>query len=158
MRWKKKRAAFADPTELREGAETSAELRQELAENTGDIVEIAKELAHPPSQRAVRFQRLDFNPGSHLGAPHHGAAAHGDMPGHHDVPGAELDIVGGLLNALLQSTQEAVAVYRHHHKAVHGDASELPQAPSEQPEEQQRPQQTEPDDDDQLRHPSPDQP
>ena len=156
MRWKKNRAAAAEPTELREGAEPGGELRQELAENMGDIVkteddivEIAKELAHPPPP-AVRFQPQDYNLGSRFDAPHHGtgAAAHGDMPGHHDVPSAELDIVGGLLNPLLQSGQGAVEVYRRHHKAVHGSASELPQpGPSEQQCEQQR-QQTEPDDDD----------
>lgn len=158
MRWKKKRAPVAQPTELRKGAEPGGELRSELAENMGDIVEMVKDLAHPPSQPAVRFQQLDHNLGSRYDAPRHGAVAgaHGDMSSHHDVAGVELDIVGGFLNALLQSGHGAVEAYRHRHKAVHGSASELPQAPSEWQEEQQRPQQTELDDDDQLGRPSPD--
>jgi len=167
MRWMKKRKAAAESAEPREDAESDEEFRQELAGSMGDIVEGVKEivegvkeLAHPPRAPAVRFQPLDHPAGSHFGAPHLGgiAEAHGDTPSHGDAQGEGLDIAGSILYALLQSGRGSAEVYRRHHKAVHGSASELPQpGPPEQQDEQQR-QQAEPNDDDQLGHPSPDQP
>jgi hypothetical protein len=160
MRWMKKRKAAAESAEPREDAESDEEFRQELAGSMGDIVEGVKELAHPPRPPAVRFPPLDHPAGSHFGAPHLGAIAeaHSETPSHGDALGEGLDIAGGILYALLQSGRGSLEVYRRHHKAVHGSASELPQpGPPEQQDGQQR-QQAEPDDDDRLGRPSPDQP